>query len=230
MSREVRNLQSNHVAYITHLLPETKDQVYKREFAMIQAAFNSVSGLDDGSDLPKNYKEVLNFKNQAGWWASMTKEFHSMETKGVWEIFLMSSMPAGRQVVGNTWVRTEKDDGTIRSRTVAQGFSQVPGKDFTDSFAPVMTDLAFRLVLIIRVLMKLRVGQFDIETAFLYSDIDEEIYMRIPEGYVRYMLEVHSKNIDPSTHVLLLKKAIYGLVQAASHWWKKFKESMAGSK
>jgi hypothetical protein len=42
MSREVRNLQSNHVAYITHLLSETEDQVYKREFAMIQAAFNSV--------------------------------------------------------------------------------------------------------------------------------------------------------------------------------------------
>jgi hypothetical protein len=36
--------------------------------------------------------------------------------------------------------------------------------------------------------------------------------MRIPEGYVRYMLEVHNKVIDPSTHVLLLKKAIYGLV------------------
>jgi hypothetical protein len=67
MSRKVRNLQNNHVAYITHLLPETKDQVYKREFAMIQAAFNSVSGFDDGSDTPKNYKEVLKHKNQAGW-------------------------------------------------------------------------------------------------------------------------------------------------------------------
>jgi hypothetical protein len=56
MSRELRNLQSNHVAYITHLLPETEVQVYKREFPMIQAALNSVSGFDDGSDTPKNYK------------------------------------------------------------------------------------------------------------------------------------------------------------------------------
>jgi hypothetical protein len=59
ISTELRNLQSNHVAYI-------EDQVYKREFAMIQAAFNSVSGFDDGSDVPKNYKEVLKHKNQAG--------------------------------------------------------------------------------------------------------------------------------------------------------------------
>jgi hypothetical protein len=58
MSMEVRNLQSNHVAYITHLLPETEDQVYKRVSAMIQGAFNSVSGFDDGSNTPKNYKEV----------------------------------------------------------------------------------------------------------------------------------------------------------------------------
>jgi hypothetical protein len=84
MSREIRNLQSNHVANITHLLPETTDQVYKREFAMIHTAFNSVSGFDDGSDAPKNYKEVLKHNNQAAWWASMKKEFHAMETKGVW--------------------------------------------------------------------------------------------------------------------------------------------------
>jgi hypothetical protein len=63
--------------------------------------------------------------------------------------------------------------------------------------------------------MKIRTGQFDIKTAFLYSDLDEEIYIRIPEGYGRYMLEVHNKVIDPSTHVLLLNKVIYGLVQAA---------------
>jgi hypothetical protein len=80
MSREVRNLQSNHVAYITHKLPETEDQVYKREFDMIQAAFNAVSGFDNGSDTPKNYKEVLKHKNQARWWAPMKKEFHAMET------------------------------------------------------------------------------------------------------------------------------------------------------
>jgi Reverse transcriptase (RNA-dependent DNA polymerase) len=90
-----------------------------------------------------------------------------------------------------------------------------------------MTDLEFRLALIIKVLNKLRAGQFDIETSFLYSELDKEIYMRLPDGYVKYMLEVHNVKIDPSTLVLLLKKAIYRLVQAARQWCKKFKEVMA---
>jgi Reverse transcriptase (RNA-dependent DNA polymerase) len=78
-----------------------------------------------------------------------------METKGVWEVVLLSSMPAGIKVVGNRWVLTEKDDVFLRSRTVAQCFSQVPGADFTDNHVPVMMDLAFRLAHIIRVLLKL---------------------------------------------------------------------------
>jgi hypothetical protein len=51
--------------------------------------------------------------------------------------------------------------------------------------------------------------------------------MRIPKGYSKYMLEVRNTKIDSNTHVLLLNKAIYGLVQAARQWWKKFKEVMA---
>jgi hypothetical protein len=80
---------------------------------MMQEAFISVAGFDDGSHTLKTYKEVLKHKNQAGWWASMKKEFHAMETKGFWKYVLMSSMPAARQVVGNRWVLTEKDDGTL---------------------------------------------------------------------------------------------------------------------
>jgi Reverse transcriptase (RNA-dependent DNA polymerase) len=194
---------------------------------MLGAAFNSIAGFDDGSGITNNFKDVLGHNNQQGWWESMKREFNAMETKGYWKIMPMSFMPSGRKIVGNRWVYSEKSDGTLRSRTVAQGFIQVPGKAFTDSHAPVMTDLAFRLALIIKVLMKLRTGPFVIETAFLYSDLEEEIYMRISEGYSKYMLEVHNTKIDSNTHVLLLKKAIYGLVQTARQWWKNFKEVMA---
>jgi hypothetical protein len=63
---------------------------------------------------------VLKHKNQKEWWDSMKEGFLAMETKGVLEIVLMSSMPPGRKIIGNRWVYNKKDDGTLRSRTVAQ--------------------------------------------------------------------------------------------------------------
>jgi Reverse transcriptase (RNA-dependent DNA polymerase) len=89
----------------------------------------------------------------------------------------MPIMQPGRKTVGNTCVYTEKDDLAQRSRTVAQGLSHVPGKYFTGSRAPVMRNLDFGVALIICILMKLHMWQSD---AFLYSDLDEEVYMRIP--------------------------------------------------
>jgi hypothetical protein len=67
-------------------------------------------------------------------------------------------------------------------------------------------------------LLKLELEQFDVETAFLYRDLDEEISMEFPEGYVDYLKKVHNKDYDDSEWCLELEKAIYGLVQAARQW------------
>jgi hypothetical protein len=67
-----------------------------------------------------------------------------------------------------------------------------------------MTDLAFRLAIIIKVLKKLRTGKFDIETAFIYLELTEEINMSLPDGYVKYMVEVHNVKMDPSYYSINL--------------------------
>jgi Reverse transcriptase (RNA-dependent DNA polymerase) len=145
-----------------------------------------------------------------------------LKVKEFGNIFSLSSMPHG--LVGNRLDYTEKDEGTYSSRTVPKGFIQLSVKCFTDSNALVITYQAFRLALIIKLL---RSGQFHIETAFLYSDYDEENYMRLSDGYDKYMVEVQIVAIYPSTHVLLWKKNIFGLFQATRQWWKKFQEDMA---
>ena len=119
-----------------------------------------------------------------------------------------------------------KDDGRFRARTVAKGFSQIAGKDFHENFAPVVNDATFHLILVLKALMNLEAGQFDIETAFLYGDLDEEIWMQLPDGYSDYVKEVANKTISSTTHCVKLKKALYDLVQAARQWWKKFKDVM----
>jgi Reverse transcriptase (RNA-dependent DNA polymerase) len=58
----------------------------------------------------------------------------------------------------------------------------------------------------------------DVKTAFLYGELDEELYMEQPEGF---------KTKGQECKVLCLKRAIYGLRQAALQWWKALDESMA---
>ena len=57
----------------------------------------------------------------------------------------------------------------------------------------------------------------DVKTAFLYGELDEEIYMKQPEGF----------KIKGKEHLVLrLNRAIYGLKQASLSWWKSMTKSM----
>ena len=98
-----------------------------------------------------------------------------------------------------------------KARLVAQGFSQQEGVDYEETFAPVAKYSSIRTVLAISNELNLEVHQMDVKTAFLNGDIDTDIYMKQPEGFVR-----------DSTKVCKLRKGIYGLKQAARLWNSKF--------
>lgn len=88
-----------------------------------------------------------------------------------------------------------------------------------------MNDSTFHLILTLKILFKLETGQFDIETAFLYGELEESLWMTFPDGYSEYLNQnklFRDKN-NPNEYCLKLNKSIYGLVQAARQWWKKFK-------
>ena len=102
------------------------------------------------------------------------------------------------------------------------GYSQVPGVDFTENFAPVVNDVTFSLALTRRMLENLDSMLMDVETAFLYGDLDEEIYMEEPVG----LNEVYQNLINKNETCFLLEKGIYGLCQVARQFWKIFVQEM----
>jgi hypothetical protein len=65
---------------------------------------------------------------------------------------------------------------------VACGYSQVPGIDFSEIFAPVLNDVSFRIMLIAKLVCNMTCTVVNIETAFLHRGLDEEIYMEVPKG------------------------------------------------
>jgi Reverse transcriptase (RNA-dependent DNA polymerase) len=111
-------------------------------------------------------------------------------------------------------------DSSIRYRgqLVVQGYAQIPGIDFQDTFAPTANDASIRTT-VTNCLFKGWVAHvIDVETAFLEAELEEPTWIRIPDGY-----DVCFGELDREEYVLFLEKAMYGLVQAPRAFYKKFK-------
>lgn len=115
-----------------------------------------------------------------------------------------------RNVVGCKWVFKikRKPDGSIdpsKACLVAKAFHQRAGIDYKDTFSPIIKPTTIRVVLSIVVAKGWPIKQLDIQYAFFHSNLEEEVFMDQPPGFV-----------DPqrSTHLYLLKKSLSRLKQA----------------
>ena len=140
---------------------------------------------------------------------------------GVWQRHERSKIPKDRRLIGCKWVFKIKNDGRHRARLCAMGYTQVAGLDFTDNFAPVINDVAFRIAIVLMLVNNWEADIVDIETAFLYGNLEKEIFMKISEGMDVVLEEKYGED-----DCLLLLQTIYGLVQAARQYHKKFLEVM----
>ncbi|KAK8926133.1 hypothetical protein KSP39_PZI018401 [Platanthera zijinensis] len=149
------------------------------------------------------------------WELAMEDEMVSLRKNQTWGL---CKLPKGRKAIGSKWVFKQKvkADGTVekyKARLVAKGFSQVEGVDYDEIFSPVAKLTSIRMVLSIAAVHDLEIEQMDVKTAFLHGDLEEEIYMRQPEGF-----EAKGKE----DQVCRLKKSLYGLKQSPRMWYQKF--------
>jgi hypothetical protein len=112
----------------------------------------------------------------------------------------------------------EGDVYRYKARLCARGFLQQRGVDYNETFAPVVRYDSIRVLLALVAAEDLELAQFDIQTAFLHGQLEEEIYMEVPEGLSG---EKQSKSARKSA-VCKLNKSLYGLKQAPRCWNKKF--------
>ena len=106
-----------------------------------------------------------------------------------------------------------------KARLVAQGFSQVEGVDYFDTYAPVARLPSLRAIIAMANRLDLELHQVDIKGAYLNGELtaDEVLYMRHPPGYRE----------DNSGRVLRLLKSLYGLKQAGRRWYQKFTQILS---
>ena len=156
-------------------------------------------------------KEALNCSEKEQWEAAMQKEMDSIYSNDVWDLV---ELPEHRKPVGNKWVfkKKIKTDGSIeryKARLVAQGFSQKQGLDYDETFSPVIRFESFRSLVAVAVQRGLKLHQLDITAAFLNGHLEEEVFMRQPEGFV----------VEGKEHMVCrLKQSLYGLKQSPRCW------------
>ncbi|KAL8120428.1 hypothetical protein AgCh_017563 [Apium graveolens] len=149
------------------------------------------------------------------WRKAMDDEYNALIQNGTWEL-----IPRSNHVpISCKWVFRvkRKPDGSLekyKACLVTKGFLQQPGRDFVDTFSPVIKPATIRIVLCIALSRNWQLRQLDINNAFLHGTLHEDVYMLQPPGYI---------DTQHPHYICKLKKAIYGLRQASRAWYKELK-------
>ena len=161
---------------------------------------------------PKSFAEAMRRPDASFYYEAACKEIQALVDNGTWEVV---QLPPGRKPIGTRWVFVikHKSDGSVdryKGRLVAKGFSQRPGFDFTETFAPTARWAALRAILVLGAFEDMEIESVDISSAFLHADADTDIYLDHPEGFPQ----------GPKDSVLKLLKNIYGLKQGNRSWYQ----------
>ena len=129
----------------------------------------------------------------------------------------MVPRPKDTHVIGTRWIfknKTDENDEIVRnkSRLEAQGYTQVEGIDFDESFTPVARLESIQILLSIACIINFKLYQMGMKSAFLNGFLNEEVFVEQPKGFQ-----------DPHfpDHVFRLKKTLYGLKQASKAWYDR---------
>jgi transposase InsO family protein len=183
---------------------------YEAAFAVAALKANGASDAPE----PKSFRQAMSGPDANKWYEAAAVEMQAHLDNGTWELV---KLPAGRKAIGSKWVFKIKRnaDGSIeryKARLVAQGFSQRPGIDFTETFAPTTKWAALRSIFALAAFEDLELESVDISNAYLNGELkDVEIYMKQPEGF----------EVKDSSWAAKLQKGLYGMKQGGHCWYEK---------
>lgn len=195
------------------------DELYDISYAEDFHGFSNLCIHNDTYDgaAELTLQEALTGSERDKWKTAMKDELQCFEDNEAWELV---DTPQNGKIVKCKWVLRKYDaDNKVRfrARLVAKGYSQEEGVDFKETFSPVVRHTTLRMLFALSVQLGLQTNHLDVTTAFLNGDLEETIYMSIPEMF---------PDVGQTSKVLKLSMAIYGLKQSSRAWYKKIDECL----
>lgn len=196
-------------AHNTCLYPISDYVDYSNLNGSYKVFLTSLSNVDE----PHTFKEA---STSPHWVHAMQEEIAALELNKTWSIV---NLPPGKQAIGSKWVYKIKLKATCeveryKARLVAKGYHQQAGLDYHETFAPVAKMVTVKTVISVAASHNWPLYQMDVHNAFLQGDLNEEVYMEIPQGFRR----------KGEQKVCKLLKSLYGLKQASRQWNIKLTE------
>jgi hypothetical protein len=134
----------------------------------------------------------------------MDEKMVALDVHATWELV---ALPKDKKAIGCKWVYKVKHNtygsmSKYKARLVAKAYAQTYGIDYEETYSPVAKMTTVRAIITMVIAKGWSLHQMDVKNVFLHGDLQEEMYMEQPPGYV------------DQTHpnlVCRLKKALYGL-------------------
>lgn len=199
------------------------------------AACRAAAPTPDNPDV-LTQSEMLRAEDKELFVKDQLEEISGLQENGVFAYQKRTSLPEGASVLNSIWSyrRKRRPDGTLykhKSRICADGSMQEQGRDFTESYAPVVQWSSVRLCLILATMLGLPTRQIDFTQAFTNANIDEDVFISIPQGwFFDETLNKLVQHADPRYKDLLfcmqLVKNLYGTKQAARNWYLLLSETL----
>ncbi|TFY76154.1 hypothetical protein EWM64_g7858 [Hericium alpestre] len=145
------------------------------------------------------------------WEAAIQDELGQMEKMKTWEL---TEKPSEANLVRSKWVFKIKRDASgaiskYKARLMAQGFSQIPGINFTKTFAPVAKLLSLHIIAALAMHFNWELHQMDVKNAYLNGDLEEEIYMKQPPVF-----QPLGKTTKPNSNITIVAISVDDLTIA----------------
>src|SRR6266540_2468335 len=179
-----KNLQSVAKPILETPAPRRSDRVH-RPPNKLSLLFEEQGDLSDDDD-PVTFQEAMESPDSGKWLEAIRSEMNSMKDNQVWNLV---DLPDGVKAIECKWIYKRKIDldGNVhihKVRLVAKGFRQIHGVDYDETFSPVVMLKSIQITLKIAIYFDYEIWKMVVKTAFLNGNLDEEVYMIQPEGFV----------------------------------------------
>ncbi|KAL2114802.1 hypothetical protein VTJ04DRAFT_2111 [Mycothermus thermophilus] len=165
---------------------------------------------------PQSYRAIKGHRFEADWYRACDDEWRGMFNRKTWR--KVKREEAKGRILPLKWVFTYKldEEGNVercKARLCVRGDLQ-PHSSLETTYAATLAARSFRLMMAIAAFFDLETEQFDVKQAFLYSDIDQPVYVKFPDGY------------EENGYCLRVEKGLYGLREAPYLWYREFSKTL----